>query len=104
MEGRGGVEPLTGPAPETASGTTRPPRTRAALNSGSCRSISLSDRGGDLQRWHHLVFSLGNLDLFDVVRCNPVIDKSVHQDQRRHECVLEAVAQHVMAARVFENA
>jgi hypothetical protein len=51
VEGRG-VEPLAGPAPETASGTTRPPRTGAAFNSGPCRLTRLNS-GGDLQRWSH---------------------------------------------------
>lgn len=55
VEGRG-VEPLTGPDPETASGTTRPPRTTAAVTSGRCLLANLGN-GGPLQRWRHLAFS-----------------------------------------------
>jgi hypothetical protein len=42
VEGRG-VEPLAGPAPETASGTTRPPRRRGGLNSRPFRLRKLTE-------------------------------------------------------------
>ena len=49
VEGRG-IEPLTGPAPETASGTTRPHARGTALK--AVPAVRLCN-GGDLQRWRH---------------------------------------------------
>src|ERR1700687_5604069 len=61
MEGRG-VEPLTGPAPETASGTTRPPNGRegASLNRGPFPSTKQTriDGGGGRAKIHRKPRSL----------------------------------------------
>ena len=54
MDGRG-IGPLSGQAPETARGTTRPPSERDGLYSRPFRFLS---DGGPLQRWRHNILFL----------------------------------------------